>query len=143
MTKSKRKLNIKQELFCKLYVSEDRNFFGNWTSCYIEAYQIDTSKRNAHNVAAVGAYHLLRNPNITDKINSLLEEWWYNDQFVDKQTLFLITQHADFSAKMNAIREYNRIKQRVTKKIEHDVSDKVSEIMKDIGSSDRPSLVQK
>jgi hypothetical protein len=41
-----------------------------------------------------------------------------NKAHVDKQLAFLITQNADFSAKMAAIREFNALRKRVTQKFE-------------------------
>ena len=41
-----------------------------------------------------------------------------NDAFVDKQLLFLISQQDDKTNKNAAIREYNKLKQRITEKME-------------------------
>jgi hypothetical protein len=117
--KNKQELNPKQEAFCQLYVQWDKDFFGNWVQCYIEVYDPDKSKGNWYKSACVSASQLLSNIKVTTRINELLEEWWLNDQFIDKQLLFLIQQHSDFSAKMSAIREYNKIKSRVIEKVEH------------------------
>lgn len=114
---SKDELNPKQELFCKLYASE-KEFFGNGVESYIEVYKPDTTKPNWYKTACSSASQLLSNIKVCTRINSLLEEGGLNDQFVDKQLTFLITQHSDFGSKMSAIREYNSVKQRVTKKIQ-------------------------
>jgi hypothetical protein len=47
----------------------------------------------------VNAAKLLTNANICKRINELLEEGGFNDQNVDKQTLFLINQQFDYRAK--------------------------------------------
>ena len=56
-------LNPKQELFCQLYATE-REFFGNGVDSYVEAYDVDLSKKNAYKSAAASASRLLKNVNI-------------------------------------------------------------------------------
>ena len=111
--KESTELNEKQERFCQLYVSKD--YFGNGTQAYLEAYGLDES---GYNTAKVGASRMLTNDNICHRINELLDEAGLNDNFVDKQLLFVITQHSDLSNKMSAIREYNKLKQRITDKLD-------------------------
>jgi hypothetical protein len=111
-------LNPKQELFCNLYAT-DREFFGNGVESYIEAYDPDTSKPNWYKSACTSASRLLSNVKVCQKINQLLEEGGLNDHFVDKQLTFLITQHADFRSKLGAIKEYNKLKARITEHIDH------------------------
>lgn len=112
-----RRLNQKQEKFCRLYAS-DREFFGNGVQSYIEAYQPDQSKPNWYNVARSRASELLTSPNVLRRIDELFEAAELNDQFVDKQLARLILQDADFSSKISAIREYNKLKQRIKEKKE-------------------------
>lgn len=109
-------LNIKREYFCKLYTSTE--FFGNGVQAYIEAYNPDQSKPNWYKTAQGGASRLLSNAIILDRINELLDDRGLNDAFVDKQLLFLITQNVEFGAKAAAIREYNKLKQRIIEKSE-------------------------
>lgn len=116
--KKEEKLNPKQELFCQLYAT-DREFFGNGVESYAEAYDIDQSKPNWYRSAQVSASRLLSNVIILERINELLELGNLNDAFVDKQMSFVITQNADFGAKMAGIREYNKLKSRITEKIDH------------------------
>jgi phage terminase small subunit len=111
------KLNPNQEMFCQLYTSSTE-FFGNGTQAYIEAYEIDIKKPGAYAAARVSACRLLTKDNILKRIDKILEETILNNEFVDKQLAFLITQHADFSTKMRAISEYNKLKQRITEKQE-------------------------
>ena len=105
----------RQQLFCELYAG-DREFFGNGVQSYIEAYEPDQSKKNWYNSAAASASRLLRNVKVITKINNLLEIGGLNDVAVDKQLSFLIAQHADFGSKVQAIREYNKLKQRIIDK---------------------------
>jgi phage terminase small subunit len=111
-----RELNPKQEMFCKLYAS-DREFFGNGTQSYIEAYN-PPKTGNWYLVARSRASELLTNPNVLRRINELLELQGLNDSYVDKQLELLITQNADFKAKIAAIREYNALKKRIVNKLD-------------------------
>lgn len=105
-------LTLKQEEFCKAYVSKD--FFGNGTQAYLEVYGYKDEDGNTitYESAKSAASRLLTFDNILKKINSLLEEGGFNEQNVDKQHLFLINQFADLKTKMNAIKEYNRLRER-------------------------------
>ncbi len=109
-------LQAKQELFCQLYTSKE--FFGNWVQSYIEAYDPDTSKPNWYKTACASASQILSNIKVCNRINEMLESEGLNDQFIDKQLLFLATQHDDKGAKIAAIREYNKLKQRITDKLD-------------------------
>ncbi len=110
-------LNLREEEFCRTYVSHDRDLYGNGVKCYLEVYGPDymlTNKRYlSYKVAAVLATRLLKKVNIITRINDLLEEGGFNDINVDKQHLFLINQHADLKSKLGAIKEYNTLKKRV------------------------------
>ena len=110
-------LNLRQEEFCKLYVSEE--FFGNGVQTYIEVYKPDQIEKNWYKIACQSASQILSNIKVCKRINELLEEQGLNDEFIDKQLLFLATQHADFGNKLGAIKEYNKLKQRITEKIDH------------------------
>lgn len=110
-------LNLEQMKFCELYAS-DREFFGNGVESYIEAYDPDRDG-NWYNSAKASASRLLTNANVLTYINEILELHGLNDSFVDKQLELLVTQNADFKSKLGAIREYNALKARVTKKIDH------------------------
>lgn len=112
------KLNPRQERFCQLYAT-DREFFGNGVQTYIEVYEPDQKKPNWYKSAQASSSRLLSNVMIFERINELLEQEGLNDAFVDKQLLFLISQQADFTNKAAAIREYNKLKQRITERIDH------------------------
>jgi hypothetical protein len=104
---SQKKLNIKQENFCRAYVSRD--LFGNGLQAYMNIYNCKAT------TAKVQASIFLTNPNICERITELLEEVGFNDNNADKQLLFCMNQYADLWLKLQAIREYNRIKWRLTK----------------------------
>lgn len=111
MTEGK-KLTAKQELFCELYAS-DREFFGNGTQAYIEAYDVDVSKPASYAAARNSAYLLLTNIDILKRIDEIQEAAVLNDNFVDKQIGFWIQQRANPMASISAIKEYNKLKKRV------------------------------
>lgn len=113
--KNKDELNPRQMNFCKLYATETE-FFGNGVQSYVEAYSVDTTKPNWYKGACTSASRLLCNVKVMAKINAILVETGLNDAFIDKQLSFLIAQHSDFTNKLGAIKEYNKLKQRITEK---------------------------
>lgn len=123
--KKETKLNLAQEEFCKLYSSE-QEFFGNGVDSYVEAYDVDKTKPNWYDSAASSASRLLRNVKITTRINEILEQTGFNDAFIDKQLSFLVAQHSDFGSKLGAIKEYNKLKQRIIER--QDITTKGKEL---------------
>lgn len=114
------KLNEKQELFCQLYAT-DREFFGNGVQTYIEVYEPNQSKPNWYRNACSSASEILSNPKVCRRITELLEDGGLNDVNVDKQLSLVILQNADFGSKIAAIREYNKLRRRITEKLDVDV----------------------
>jgi len=117
------KLNEKQEMFCKYFVSKD--FFGSGVEAYAEAYGLELSNQKDYNNAKTGAWRLLTNADILSRINEELDAAGLNDNFVDKQLLFAITQNADISSKVKAIGEYNKLRQRINDKVTGEITVKV------------------
>lgn len=130
------RLTQKQELFAQLYATE-REFFGNGVAAYVEAYQPNRTRLGWYNVACSRASQLLSNVKVCERINQLLDQNGFNDQNVDKQLNFLIVQHGDLKTKLGAIREYNKLKQRVTERIEHEIKLKPVEVMQ-VDNGDKP-----
>lgn len=119
-----RALTPQQEKFCQLYASH-REFFGNGVQSYIKAYDIDVGQgegQQSYNSCRSTASEMLTNPNILARVNEIFEERGLNDMFVDKQLLFLITQHADLRVKLEAIKEYNRMRGRTNKDEKQDIA---------------------
>lgn len=135
---AKEKLNPKQRLFSELYAT-DREFFGNGVQSYIEAYNV---KPTQYNTAKVNAAKLLTNANILAYINELLE-LRLNDVQADKQLSFLITQNAELNVKLGAIKEYNILKQRITKKIQHSLDEPTATLLGLIDGSSKGKLPTK
>lgn len=117
------KLNAKQTFFAELYIL-DKSLMGNGVQCYVEAYDFDTTKKGWYKTCKANASRLLTNANLLKYMDKLLEFEGFNDQFVDKQLLFLITQNAELGTKAVAIKHYNDLRARVIKKVEVDVQDK-------------------
>lgn len=111
-------LNPQQEKFCQLYATE-KEFFGNGVESYLEVYDIDRAKPNWYKTACATASKLLSNAKVYTRINALLTDGGLNDENVDKQLLMLINQHAEFGSKIAAIREYNKLKQRIIERVDH------------------------
>jgi hypothetical protein len=131
-----------RELFCRYYTQNEK-LFGNGTHSYAEAYdyQLDTLSDKgiwsvpegdepsekledspydkAIHVCAVEASRLLRNPDVQARITALLNEI-LRDDVVDSQLAKLIMQDSEPAAKIAAIREYNKVRQRITEK--HDIT---------------------
>lgn len=127
-------LNPNQESFCKYYISEE--FFCNWVKSYMKAYP-----NSEYNTAKVEASKYLTNPNILARINELLDASWLNDEFVDKQLLKLLTQEIDFTNKLWAIKEYNKLKQRIVDKSE--VDNTVVDVTEDLSEDQRKKIANR
>jgi hypothetical protein len=87
---------------------------------------LDLTNQKDYNNAKVAASKLLTNSNILSRINEELDAAGLNDNFVDKQLLFAITQNADLSSKVRAIQEYNKLKQRIIEKLETKNNNKIT-----------------
>ncbi len=110
-------LTPKQERFCVLY-TKDKECFGNGSKAYIEAYSIDPTKKGSLNAARSSASELLTNPNILERIRELTASFKVTDEVVDQELSFLISQRADFTAKIRAISEYNKLRGRISHRLQ-------------------------
>lgn len=108
-------LNHQQKEFCDLYLSKD--FLGNGIEAYAEAYDVDTREAKGYNTAKAAASRLLTDVNVLLYINDQLDATGFNEANVDKQLLFIIQQNADFGSKLGAVKEYNKLKQRIEEKL--------------------------
>lgn len=105
-------LTLKQRLFCKLYTG-NKEFFGNGVRAYAHAYGLNLTLKRDYGTAKTNAHRLLTNADISAYITQLLDLAGLNDQYIDKQLYFLVTQNVDLSAKIAAIREYNKTRGRI------------------------------
>lgn len=116
-------LTPQQELFCQLYAS-DKQCAGNATESYKRAYDVDVGdgpEQTSDAACRKRGSKLLTNRNIKARINEILKQRGLNDMFVDKQLQFLITQHEDWNVKLKAIKEYNRLNNRIKESNDRDV----------------------
>lgn len=120
-------MSPEEEQFCILWAS-DREFFGNGTQSYIEAFDVKIVKKPdpesqdnemTYEMVRYHAHKLLTKANILNRINEIFESRGLNDAFVDKQLEVVITQNAEFSPKVKAIAEYNKLKKRTVVQVEH------------------------
>lgn len=134
-------ITLQMEMFCQYYTSPTE-FFGNGVQSYAAAYNIDLAQPGAYNSCKALASSMLTRENICKRIDTLLDAGGLNDQFVDKQLLFLITQSAEFAPKLGAIKEYNKMKQRVVDKVEHTIAAPITRIEL-FSANDHPDVIAK
>lgn len=103
---SPRKLNIKQDLFCKYYATGD--IMGSGYAVYRKVY----GEHISYDVAKASATRFLNDERITARIDEYLEVDGFNNQTVDKHHLFLIKQKKDLNVSGKMIVEYNKLKKR-------------------------------
>lgn len=130
-------LTPQQDLFCRYY-TQNTELFGNGTLAYGEAYDYnldelskekpvletdeqgvptkfgDSEYQLACNVCAVQASKLLRLPKIQNRVRVLLNEF-LRDDVVDAQ-LARIIMEGDDNDRIAAIKEYNKLRQRIIDK---------------------------
>lgn len=106
-------LNDKQRLFAWLYVS-DRDCFANATRSYMAAYEMENSQ---YDTARTNGTRLLANARIAGYINDLLDKQ-FEDKEVDRALALAISQNKDMRSKVAAIGEYNKLKARITDKVD-------------------------
>lgn len=140
----KTKLTIKELLFC-YYYTQNETTRGNATWSYGRAFEYDLDNLShecirdeetwdkekgvavlgdiledseydkAINICAVEGYKLLRNPKVQEKNTDLLNEL-LTDRIVDGELAKVIMQDHERPAKVAAIREFNKLKQRIVDK---------------------------
>jgi len=125
-------LKPKEELFCRYYTQNDE-LFGNATLSYAEAFGYkldeladndakyddngkkveDTTRKKAYDVCSSLGHRLLRKVKIQERNTELLNEI-LKDDVVDSQLSKVILQDRKLDSKVAAIREYNKLKNRVS-----------------------------
>lgn len=126
----------RDELFCQYFVNNDE-LRGNATHSYAEAYNYkldtlskDDAQRNemggiivpssyarAINVCGVLGHTLLRNPKIQQRLIELRNKL-LRDEVVDAELAKVITQDTSIYAKVQGISEYNKLRSRITEKVD-------------------------
>lgn len=127
---AKPKLNPKQEAFCRHY-AKGEGTFGNATLSYSAAYDIDIGDlsrrdmvgntivgrefKDEYQTCSVNGARLLRNAKVQARITELLNEL-LQDEIVDAELAKVIKQDGDLAPKVQAIKEYNKLRGRIIDK---------------------------
>jgi hypothetical protein len=135
VSKSKR-LKPNEELFCRLY-TQNSQYRSNGTMSYARAFQYDLDKMStekpllskdpviygaseyekAHKTCSVMAITLLGKTSIQERLVVLMNQL-LRDDIVDAELNRIIMQNDELPSKAAAIREYNKLKQRITDKVD-------------------------
>lgn len=107
--------NPLHEMFCHYFTLEDETR-GNAMRAYAAA--SGTDMKTNWKSAAIGGSRLLKRLDVCRRINEMLQ-LVMNDATVDNELSYVINQKEDLGAKTQAIREYNKLKQRIIEKIDH------------------------
>lgn len=131
--------NPKHEIFCRLFSGSNRDFFGNATKCYMQAFGLDERWWNAQEekskhvygsaayreqrsiqagidkTCSVNGNRLLGMASIQKRCDELLD-LILNDITVDRERGRVIQQNKDYSSKIKAIESYDKLKQRISDK---------------------------
>ncbi len=129
-------LTLRQETFCQLYATS-REFFGNGVQSYTEAYKLKQVGNKWYKTACQSSSRLLSNVKVSNRITELLNTTGFNENFMDKQLLYVATQFGDLGAKVNAIKEFNKLKNRITERLE------VTEVKTDPGVEEKSNNLLK
>lgn len=110
-------LTPRQRKFCEYYSSHEEVLW-NGVRSYAKAYDIDEVKLvSKYKAVQTCSTRLLSNVIVNRYIASLLD-LKYSDEFLDSQLWLLALQNADPKIKIEAIKELNKLKQRITDKSE-------------------------
>ena len=144
---NEKSLNTKQELFCQFYIN-NKESFGNATMSYALAYGLDANLKGTDEqkanywLANKHASTLAGTPHVRNRITKLLNDLM-TDEVVDSELSKVIQQDGDLSSKVSAIREYNKLKKRITEKMEHDhnfLTPFIKSIQKEDGENNSPAI---
>ncbi len=138
---SKKLENPKWELFCWLYAGyHNRDLFGNGTRCYAQAYgyndeitkneievnelmstrrkgysvrvaQLEARNKSLMNTARNEASALLAKPSVRARVDNLLDQY-IDENHTDRELQYVIMQRHDLNSKVQAVKEFNRLKDR-------------------------------
>lgn len=124
---------IKRENYCRYFVLWDKNTYWNQTMSYIYSYKtyiFDLNEnrkleeiielKNTVRIKAA-ASNLMKKTEVIQRINYLMDKNWLNDQVVDAHLWYCINQFNDLWIKIRWIQEYNKLKWRITDKLDIDI----------------------
>lgn len=134
------KLTPQRMRFCQLY-TQNSDLFGNATMCYAEAFGYDLESLSteavysepdengirekledspytkAYNVCSVMGARLLRMVKIDEYTKVLLNEMMTNEN-ADAELAWVMKQRKDLGPKIQALREFNKLKNRIITQVE-------------------------
>lgn len=106
-----------EEMFCQYYVGIGQATFGNAVASYMLAFDIKGPRYGkSYNNAKAQASVLLTKPNITARCNFILRSYNTNGA-VDVERAFIIAQRGNLVAKVMAIKSYDDLMGRITKRV--------------------------
>lgn len=114
---TKKRLQPKIEMFCNYYAGIGQETFGNGTTSYMQAYN-KPGRRYSTNYESsrAAAAKLLANPSVLKRVDEILKSY-NNNETVDKERAWIIVQRENPIAKIMAIKSYDDLVGRITKKI--------------------------
>jgi len=121
------RLTLEQRLFCEKYV-ELRGCGA--AAVRAAGYAVKNSK-----VAKAIAFENLTKPYLLRYIKFLLEGMGLTNESVDLELLWIIQQNANLSAKVQGIREYNRMRGRATEKMQYSVDERLEAALDKIAAA--------
>ena len=113
-------LSPRQLTFCKIFTSHEEVLW-NGVRSYAKAYQIEDKIDTHYKAIQVCASRLLWNDIICRWINYILD-MTFSPEHIDSQLVLLARQQSDPRIKIEAIRELNKLKGRITDKLESKVT---------------------
>lgn len=117
-------LTQKQKLFCEAYTDPFASGADAVIAAGYDVYKGKNNDREDRSMARTIASENLTKLNVCAYLTALLDDANLNDQGVDKQMHYVISQFKDLNAKNRAISEYNKIKGRYApEKHEHKVTE--------------------
>lgn len=103
LDKKNYQLNFKQKLFCDHYL---RSKGDSISAVEAAGYKVNGNRKLASSIASEN----LTKPNICAYLNLKLKENGLDDEFIDKQLLFLVNQYSDLRVKLSAIDTYYKLR---------------------------------
>jgi hypothetical protein len=102
------RLTPRQEEFCRLFTSENPEYFGIGVRAYSKAYGLKLQDKSQYDTAKANACRLLTNAYICSRIQELLDARGLTEEVADSQLLLCLMQCDDMRLKLRAVQEFNR-----------------------------------
>lgn len=133
------KLSQAERDFCEYYLfgfedeikGETKKISYNAMRAYAKASGKDPNNKKQMEVCKVMGFKWLTRVNMKQYMRVLLDRNGFNDEVVDRETLNLVHSD-DYRAKKAGIEIYNGVRGRQIKKVEHDVSDPLQNLLREL-----------